>query len=93
MDILPTNEVVILGAVNFELKNIEKQEEYEVTLDIYDEENENQINAVINTKILFIWSHFNLYNDMYMKTEALVNSYKQVLDKTNMFIDNLNGKY
>lgn len=92
LDIRPTEEVIILGTANFELNQIEKQDEYDITLEVCEDEVEGKVNAVINSKIVFIWSQFAFYNDLYLKSESLVNSYKAVLDKSNSLLDNLNGK-
>lgn len=92
LEIKPTEEAVILGTVNFELNQIEKQEEYDITLEVCDDEVEGKINAVIYSKIFFVWSQFAYYNDQYLKSESLVNSYKSVLDKSNSLLENLNGK-
>ena len=93
MDVLPeTGEEVILGTVNFNLNRIEKQEEYDIILDILDEESDSKINATINCKILFIWSHYKYYYDLYLKSESVAQSYKNVLEKSTTFLENLNGK-
>ena len=79
--------------MEFKLDNIKKQEEYDITLDILDEGIESKINATIYSKIIFIWSNFQYYNDLFLKSEALVNSYKSILDKSNLYLDNLNDPF
>lgn len=93
LNIQPTGESVILGTVNFELFNLENQEEYGIRLEILDDEGESKINANIESKIFFIWSHFKYYNDMYLKSQTIVNSYKTGLDKHSLLLENLNGRY
>jgi hypothetical protein len=59
---------------------------------VCEDESDSKVNAVINLKIVFIWSQYTYYNDLFLKSESLVNSYKAVLDKSNSLLDNLNGK-
>jgi hypothetical protein len=49
----------ILGAVKFPLDKIERQEEYDLELEIPDENDERIITAKINAKIKFIWSIYH----------------------------------
>jgi hypothetical protein len=82
-----------IGSVSFPLTKIENQEEYEVLLEIQDERDENTVNAKINARIKFYWSNYKYYEDLYNASEKRVNNLKNLLDKSNQLLENLNGKY
>ena len=90
-----TSEEIIIGSVQFDLENIDKQEDYDVTLEIPDDEASSQsaISCKINCKISFIWSYFDYYSELLVKAEKNVKSYKMLLEKNNGLLDSLNGKY
>ena len=83
-----------LGKSEVPLDNIENQEEYELDLEIPDEKDETQILIVLHTKLTFIWSHYQkyeeLYNTSYKKAEMLEkNSYQ----KTKEILTNLDKPF
>lgn len=86
-----TNEENVLGSVQFDLSKMDNQDEYDVVLEIPDEDNDDIINSKINSRITFVWSNFQLYQEMLSRCERNVNGYKNLLDKSNVLIDNLNG--
>lgn len=95
IDTRPLGDQVIVGSVQFDLNKIDKQEDYDVTLEILEEEDDSNspINSKINAKISFIWSFFEYYMDQLKRTEKNVKSYKALLDKSNSLLENLNGKF
>ena len=79
-----------LGTVKFPLDKIEKQEEYDLELEIPDEYDERIINAKINAKIRFVWSTYKYYQDLYAKSERVLQNYNAMLTRTFQLIENLN---
>ena len=84
------NSENLIGTVKFPLDTIEKQEEYDLELEIPDEEDEKVINAKINAKIRFIWSIYKYYQDLYTKSERSLQNYNSQLQKTYQLLDSLN---
>lgn len=82
----------LIGSVTLDLRELQKQEEYEITLDIIDDVDLNKINSSINTKIMFIWSYVQYYSDLKNKSNKLLESYNSILDKTDNLLNSLNGK-
>jgi hypothetical protein len=80
----------ILGTVKFPLDKIERQEEYDLELEIPDENDERIITAKINAKIKFIWSIYKYYQDLLAKSERNLQNCNAMLQKTNKLIENLN---
>lgn len=80
----------VIGAVKFPLDRIEKQEEYDLELEIPDENDDRIIMAKINAKIKFVWSVYKLYQDKLNKSERLLQNYNNMLQKTNKLLENLN---
>jgi hypothetical protein len=64
-----------------------------VLLEIPDPNNEEIINAKINAKIKFFWSHHMHYTDLYNTSEKRVKLLKGSLDKCHQLLDSLNGIY
>jgi hypothetical protein len=64
-----------------------------VLLEIPDPNNEEIVNAKINAKIKFFWSHYKYYTDLYNASEKRVKLIKSSLDKCYQLLDNLNGIY
>ena len=80
-----------LGEVRFHLNAVDTQEEYDVVLDITNDNNNSSI-AKINCKIKFVWSLYKLYQDLINKSEKKLNRYNTTIMKSNKIIDVLNGK-
>ncbi len=76
--------------MRFHLSAVETQNEYEVVLDIIDE---NKIYiAKMFCKINFIWSYYMFYQDMANKSEKKISSYNGTIQKSNRVWEILNGK-
>ncbi len=83
----------ILGTVKFPLDRIERQEEYDLELEIPDENDENLIMAKINAKIQFIWSVYKYYQDLSTKNERTLQNCANMLQKTTSLLENLNEPF
>lgn len=81
----------IIGEVRFPLDQLENQEEYDILLEIPDEEDDEIINAKVNAKIQFIWSPFKMYQDLHAKSEKIINTYNNMIAKSNHLLQNLSG--
>ena len=90
MNVDDNDEESALGTVKFPLDKIEKQEEYDLELEIPDEHDEKIINAKINAKIRFVWSTYKYYQDLYAKSERTLQNYNTMLTRTYQLIENLN---
>lgn len=77
--------------MRFHLSSFESQDEYEVVLDIIDENKTNI--AKINCKINFIWSYYTHYLDLVNKTEKKINHYNITTSKSNKILEILNGMF
>lgn len=81
---------MVIGSVTLDLNQISQQDEYEVLLEIPEENNIN-IASTIHTKITFIWSFYKLYEEQFIKSQKNINAYEALLEKTTMLLNNLNG--
>lgn len=79
-----------IGMVKFPLDKIERQDEYDLELEIPDENDEKIITAKINAKIRFIWSWYKYYQDLYTKSEKHLQNYTNTIQRTNNLLENLN---
>jgi len=75
--------------MRFHLKDVDSQDEYEVVLDIIDENKSNI--AKVNCKLSFIWAYYSYYQDLINKTEKKINHYNQTIVKSNKILEILNG--
>lgn len=71
---------------------IQKQEEYDVLLEVPDLNDEREVHAKINAKIQFIWSLHKFYSDELIKTEERFNNIKNMIYQKQNILKNLNGK-
>jgi hypothetical protein len=81
-----------VGFVNFPLARIENQDEYEVLLEIHDDQDDSFVKAKINAKIKFVWSMYKLYQDMFNASEKKLKNLQNLLDKSYQLLENLNGR-
>lgn len=70
---------------------IEKQEEYDVLLEVPDKYNENEVYAKINAKIQFIWSLHKYYSEELIKSEERIDNLKNIIFQKQNVLKNLNG--
>ena len=88
-----TGRKEVLGTVSFPLYKIERQDEYDLELEIPDEHDENVNMAKINAKIQFIWSIYKYYQDQLTKSERVLANCQAMLQKTNRLLENLNEPF
>jgi hypothetical protein len=88
-----TGRKEVLGTVSFPLYKIERQDEYDLELEIPDENDENVNMAKINAKIQFIWSIYKYYQDLLTKSERVLQNCQAMLQKTNRLLENLNEPF
>ena len=82
---------ISIGSVRFALNLIQKQEEYDVLLEVPDMNDEKEVHAKINAKIQFIWSLHKFYSDELVKSEERFNNIKNLIYQKQNILKNLNG--
>jgi hypothetical protein len=75
--------------MRFHLSAVESQEEYEVVLDIIDENKSNI--AKMFCKISFVWSYHSYYQDLINKTEKQINNHNLTIQRSNKILEILSG--
>jgi len=85
-----TNQIT-LGSVRFSLNLIERQEEYDVLLEVPDVNDDRDVYAKINAKIQFIWSLHKFYTEELVKSEERFNKIKSLITAKQNVLSNLNG--
>ncbi len=83
---------ITLGSVRFSLNLIERQEEYDVLLEVPDVNDDKDVYAKINAKIQFIWSLHKFYTDELVKSEERFSKIKSLISAKQNVLSNLNGK-
>lgn len=89
--IKPDNEIeTTIGKVNFPLVQIEKQESYEIEIDIPDFNDQTNTIAKIKASLYFYWSDFLYYSQEKKNSDELLQKIQQNLKKTNQYLQMLN---
>jgi len=92
IDSKDNSKQITLGSVRFSLNLIERQDEYDVLLEVPDINDETDIYAKINAKIQFIWSLHKFYSDELVKSEDNFNKIKTLISAKQQVLSNLNGR-
>lgn len=89
------DEEIIIGSVELDLNKINEQDDFELTLEIPENENDNNSPNItkITSKAMFIWSYFQYYTDLVLKSENNVRSFKASLEKSENIINSLNEPF
>jgi hypothetical protein len=85
-----SQQPTLLGQSKIPLNTITNQDEYDIDLEITDEQSGSNL-WIIRAKIILIWSYFKLYQDNYNKAEKNYESLMHTLGKSNTLLQNLNG--
>jgi len=94
IDMTKKNEEEVIGTVLIELDRFERQEEYEVKLEIPSEEGEtDESGSNVNCRIMVVWSYYELYSEMYKKTELNMKTYKELLERNSILLESLNEPF
>ena len=88
-----TSKNVSIGSVRFALDLIQKQEEYDVLLEVPDPNDENEVYAKINAKIQCIWSLYTYYSEELQKSGERCDNLKTLVYQKQTILKNLNGKF
>ena len=89
----PQNEIYEIGKKEFNLENIESQEEYDVKIIIPDLNDKTKEIAQIQSRITFFWSDYKLYEDRRNLCENKIIKYENALKKSNFYLQELNEPY
>lgn len=81
-----------LGQSKVPLNKIINQDEYEIELEISDENNDRSIWNV-GAKITLIWSYYKLYQDNFNKSETNYNNYYNKFEKSTVILENLTDPF
>ncbi len=73
------------------MDSIEKQEDYDVSLEVPDPNDESEVYAKINAKIKFIWSLYLFYSEELIKSEERINNLRNLISQKQNIFRNLNG--
>lgn len=87
------NKEFDIGNKVFPLDEVTSQEEYTVQITIPEIEDENQVAAFINAKIILYWSDFEFYESKKKKSEQKLKKYKDALNKTNQYLNKIKEIY
>ena len=87
------NEMIEIGKREFPLDQIVTQDEYDAVISIPDENNENVEAATITTKIIFLWSNYQLYQEKKNDAEKKIEKIKKDLSETDRYCKEINNIY
>jgi len=82
-----------IGSKRFPLDEITSQEEYIVQITIPEIEDEEQIAAFINCKIVLFWSDYEFFEEKKKKSEAKLKKIKEASSKTNYYLQKIKEIY
>jgi len=87
------SEVFEIGNKEFPVNQITLQEEYSAQIEIPENNDQNNVGAIINAKILFYWSDYQYYNDKKNETESKIEKIKKTITDTNKYCKEINDVY
>ena len=82
-----------IGSKRFPLDEITSQEEYIVQITIPEIEDEEQVAAYINCKIVLFWSDYEFYEEKKKKSEQKLKKLNDALNKTNYYLQKIKEVY
>ena len=82
-----------IGSKRFPLDEITSQEEYIVQITIPEIEDEEQIAAFINCKIVLFWSDYEFFEEKKKKSEQKLKKLNDALNKTNYYLQKIKEIY
>ena len=91
--VIDNNEVIDIGKREFPIDQITTQEECEAQISIPEETNDAIEAAVISTKIIFLWSYYQLYVEKKNETEHKIEQIKKAISETDKYCKEINNIY
>jgi hypothetical protein len=85
-----SSKEVFLSESKVPLNSIQNQDEYDIDLEMAEAASDNM--WLIKARIVLIWSYFKLSQDNYNKAEKAYETAMNNLQKSNLVLQNLNGK-
>jgi hypothetical protein len=82
-----------IGSKRFPLDEITSQEEYLVQITIPEIEDEEQVAAHINCKIVLFWSDYEFFEEKKKKSEQRLKKLNDALNKTNYYLQKIKEIY
>ena len=90
---IDNGQIVEIGSKEFPVNEITMQEEYSAQIEIPEIDNESNVGAVINAKILLYWSDYQYYVDKKNETEQKIEKIKKTINETNKYCKEINDIY
>ena len=81
----------IIGSVRCPIDRVENQEEYEVEIIVPDDRNPDNPKAKKGSKMKFIKSFYQYYQDLMLKTEGNKKNLEVLIKESQKLFENLNG--
>ena len=88
-----TNEIFEIGNKEFPVNQMTVQDEYSAQIEIPENNDENNVAAVINAKILLYWSDYQYYVDKKNEVEKKIEKIKKTISETNKYCKEMNDIY
>ena len=88
-----TNEIFEIGNKEFPVNEITMQDEYSAQIEIPENNDETNVGAIINAKILLYWSDYQYYVDKKNETENKIEKIKKTISETNKYCKEINDIY
>ena len=82
-----------IGSKRFPLDEITSQEEYIVQITIPEIDDEDQVAAFINCKIVLFWSDYEFFEEKKKKSEQKLKKLNDALNKTNYYLQKIKEVY
>ena len=87
------NELLIIGSRELPLNGLTTQDEYTVQIDIPDNNDQNNVGAVITLKILLYYSDYQFFSNKRDTTENKINKIKNAILETNKYLKDIDSIY
>ena len=86
-------QIIILGKKDFPLEEIISQDEYSVQITIPELKKKDQIAAIINSKIIFHWSDYQLFDEKKKNSENKQRKLNEASSKVNQYLSKIQSLY
>ena len=89
-----SDDIFEIGQKEFPVNEIiTMQDEYTAQIEIPENNDENNVGAVVNTKILLYWSDYQYYVDKKNETENKIEKIQKSISETNKYCKEINDVY
>ena len=88
-----SNNEFLIGSKVFPLDEVTSQEEYAVTINVPELEDETKIAAYINAKIIVYWSDFQYFDNKRKKCLNKMRKLQEAINKSNIYLSKIRATY